>query len=562
MKEGFRQCMAWLHTWSGLVVGWVLFFVFITGTAGYVRTELNRWMEPERPLVNNQIPPVSQQFDKAYNWLQHNPETQQAQRWIVYPMTGERDGDELRVGWQEPAKEDGKRGKFNREQLDPVTGQMLASDIKPRDTGGGDALYAMHYQLHYIPYDWAIRIVGICTMLMFVAIISGVITHKKIFKDFFTFRPAKGQRSWLDSHNVLSVIALPFHIMITYSGLLFFLNAYMPLGVPMVYGFGKDNEERYSSALYEREAQNNDSSKQIPLGQVSAQFVNISALVQKMEGTWGKNKVRMVSIYPPGESQPARVEIYQAGTDGLSRNGASKTFDLNSGAEIIKDNANREAVPMKFSSAMFALHEGRFADALLRWVYVITGLVGAAMIATGLVLWTVKRRIKFSKGAEPGFGHKLVECLNIATVAGLPLAVAAYFWANRLLPVSMPERAAWEMHTLFMLWLAMFVYALCRPLLKAWREILLLASLSYMLLPVVNVLTTDKHLWATVRYGDWVLASVDLSFIAIGLLLGWASYKVHLKTVAAQQLKQNSSKASSRLKPAMPATLADTAEAD
>lgn len=44
MKESFRQCMAWLHTWTGLVMGWVLLFVFITGTAGYVRPELNRWM--------------------------------------------------------------------------------------------------------------------------------------------------------------------------------------------------------------------------------------------------------------------------------------------------------------------------------------------------------------------------------------------------------------------------------------------------------------------------------------------------------------------------------------
>ena len=26
MKNGFRQSMAWLHTWSGLLVGWVLFW--------------------------------------------------------------------------------------------------------------------------------------------------------------------------------------------------------------------------------------------------------------------------------------------------------------------------------------------------------------------------------------------------------------------------------------------------------------------------------------------------------------------------------------------------------
>ena len=31
MKNGFRQSMAWLHTWSGLLVGWVLFLVFAMG---------------------------------------------------------------------------------------------------------------------------------------------------------------------------------------------------------------------------------------------------------------------------------------------------------------------------------------------------------------------------------------------------------------------------------------------------------------------------------------------------------------------------------------------------
>ena len=32
MKEGFRQAMAWLHTWAGLIFGWLLFAIFLTGT--------------------------------------------------------------------------------------------------------------------------------------------------------------------------------------------------------------------------------------------------------------------------------------------------------------------------------------------------------------------------------------------------------------------------------------------------------------------------------------------------------------------------------------------------
>ncbi len=39
--------MAWLHAWSGLVVGWILFAVFVTGTASYYRAEISQWMRPE-----------------------------------------------------------------------------------------------------------------------------------------------------------------------------------------------------------------------------------------------------------------------------------------------------------------------------------------------------------------------------------------------------------------------------------------------------------------------------------------------------------------------------------
>ena len=103
--------------------------------------------------------------------------------------------------------------------LDSATGEVLEA----RETRGGGFLYRFHFDLYGMPRIWARWIVGIATLLMMVGIISGIITHKKIFKDFFTFRPGKGQRSWLDAHNATAVFALPFHIMITFSGLLLLL---------------------------------------------------------------------------------------------------------------------------------------------------------------------------------------------------------------------------------------------------------------------------------------------------------------------------------------------------
>ncbi|MCD0505262.1 PepSY-associated TM helix domain-containing protein, partial [Bordetella petrii] len=45
--EGLRQAMSWLHTWSGLVLGWLLFAIFLLGTFSYVRDEISVWMQPE-----------------------------------------------------------------------------------------------------------------------------------------------------------------------------------------------------------------------------------------------------------------------------------------------------------------------------------------------------------------------------------------------------------------------------------------------------------------------------------------------------------------------------------
>ena len=532
MKEGFRQSMAWLHTWTGLVVGWILFFVFLTGTAGYVQIELTRWMQPEKALQSNIIVPENEQLDKAYHYLKNNPDAQKAERWGVNLLTNQRGADDFAVNWTLPPKEEGKRGKYNKEVLDVSSGQPVSEQIQPRETGGGFTLYRMHYALHYIPYDWGIRIVGICTMFMFVAIISGIITHKKIFKDFFTFRPAKGQRSWLDAHNVISVIALPFYIMITYSGLIFFANAYMPLGVPMVYGSGEKNTERYYAELYPTNSRFNKDDSAVPpaMGEIQQKFVPIQPLLAKVQSEWGgSQKISQVNFYPDQGKTPAKIEFYQTGSDTIARKRTSLSFDLYTGQKIVQEKSNEDKAPMVFGTTVLGLHEGLFASPFARILYVLTGFLGTAMIATGLVLWTVKRRPKQLKSKRMSFGHALVERLNIAMIAGLPLAIAVYFWANRLIPADFANRANWEVHCLYITLLASFIYALSRPIVRAWIEILSLGSLAYLLLPVLNLLTTDRHLGVSLFHQDFALASIDLGFIFLGIVFAWAGYRVWCK---------------------------------
>lgn len=506
MKNGFRQSMSWVHTWGGLSVGWVLFFVFLTGTTGYFDTEIDRWMKPELP---NDTATMAQSLAVAEARLQQKAES--AERWFISPPTN-RDNPNLRIFWQMPG-EDGKRGVTGNELLDSNTGDPLSG----RATGGGQTLYRMHYALHYLPTNVAYWIVGICSMFMLVAIVTGVVIHKKIFKDFFTFRPQKGQRSWLDMHNLLSVTALPFHFMITYSGLIFFAFTYMPLIVASSYGTGDDAERKFFDELF---AEDN----KVERANSPANLASLSAMVAIAETRWGENQVRYLDIANPGDAN-ARVSIGRQ-LDSPLRASPELVFDGTTG-ELLNDKAAATSAPRTVRDTFLGLHEGLFANTTLRWLYFLSGLLGTAMIATGMILWTVKRRpAQLKKVNGPDFGHRLVESLNLGTIVGLPIAIAAYFWANRLLPVDFTARSQWEVHVMFLVWLATLLYPLSRNIMRGWVDLLWVAAAAYGLLPIINAITTDRHLAHSLEQGDWLFAGVDLTFLIIGILFAGAAIKL------------------------------------
>lgn len=507
--------MAWLHTWCGLVVGWVLFFVFVTGTAGYFHYEITRWMEPERPLQA-----AEPEYDNGVLALMAMERLEEvapgAEYWNItlpHRSPATREYENFSVSWETMPLDGHEHGTYGSEDLDPATGEPSLRK-EPRETAGGDTLYVMHYALHYMDYGLAYRIVGVCTMLMLMAIVTGVIAHKKIFKDFFTFRPGRGQRSWLDAHNVISVLALPFFLMITYSGLVFFATTYMPAGVAGLYGTDDESIERYFDELYEGEHSH------VGLAWPEASVPN---LVAQAEAAWGREQVS--SIFMQHDSGgPPRIDVYRVGGGKLLwYESEVMRFHARTGERLPPEPDSNATV--ETTDTLLALHEGRFAEPWLRWLYFIAGLLGCGMIGTGLVLWTVKRRKRHAK-AGAGFGHRLVEALNAATIAGLPAGVAAYFWANRLLPVEMADRANWEVNFIFLVWGEAFLYACFRDTQKAWVELLWLAAAAFALLPLVNVLTTDKHLGVTLPAGDWVLAGFDLTVLAIGLVFAVTAVKV------------------------------------
>jgi uncharacterized iron-regulated membrane protein len=507
MKEGFRQSMAWLHTWLGLVVGWVLYFVYLTGTLGYLDKEIDYWMAPEKPFFAVSTPP-ERQLELAQARL--STAAAGAQTWNIQ-LAGGREAPWLEIRWTMPPDASGKRGLTKRETLHPVTGAPF--DNNARATSGGQVLYRMHYSLAYMPLNTAILIVMICTVIMFAGMITGIIAHKRIFADLFTFRPGKGQRSWLDGHNLLSVTSLPFHLVVTYSGLLFFVFIFVP-SVPKIV-FSPEPGRTVQQQVYGDPPGPKGAADAAAAG-VAAPLGAMSLLLGVIEENWGKDQLTSLEVRHPGDAN-ARVIAKPLPGKTVAIPDYSLVFDGVSG-KLLAD--AQEPYPFgKADQLLKGVHRGLFAGPFLRFLYLFMGIGGTAMIGTGLLLWSNKRTAKLrDEGRTRHFGITLVDTLNLGTIVGLPIAIAAYFWANRLLPASMDSRAAWEVHVMFATLAAMFVYPVVRPLRRAWIELLWLAAASIGLLPLLNALTTNRHLGESLPQSDWVMAGFDITAMAIGLI--------------------------------------------
>lgn len=524
--EAPRQAMAWLHTWASLILGWLLYAIFVTGTLSFFQNEITVWMKPE---VHQSLPPASQvtQVQTALNFLQNTAPN--ASAWNISLPSSKQTTTELNIRGQH--EDPNARRGGERITIDAATGEQ----IKARETRGGGFLYRFHFELYGLPRLWARWIVGVATLLMLVAIISGVITHKKIFKDFFTFRSGKGQRSWLDAHNVTAVLALPFHIMITFSGLLLLMHLYMPWGISTLYSEGRGQflQAQRSQMLNAPDEARSERTRQRPNKDTSAQasepkpLTDLAPLVIFAQQKWTDNPVGSIRITYPNTAK-SKIEIRALYADSVLHRSIVPTLTFNgqTGALISEQSKPNISIPAGIYNAMTVLHEGRGLDLGLRWLLFISSIFGTMMVATGLVLWCVKRAPQQQKQGYKSFGFRLVENLNIATIIGLPLAIASYFYANRLLPIQIENRSAMEIKVFLWVWLLSLIYATLRPAKQAWLELLFLSSILYALIPWLNFMTDGRALWSSIYQQQWMVATFDLMCLVLAALFLFSFFKV------------------------------------
>jgi uncharacterized iron-regulated membrane protein len=368
----------------------------------------------------------------------------------------------------------------------------------------------MHYSLHLHWKNLGYWIVGLAALMMLAALVSGVVTHRKLLREMFTFRPHKrAQRSALDLHNLTGVVALPFHFMFALSGLIIFASIYLPIGNTWMKPLAKQHEalEATRTGLPHE-----------PAGR-PASLASVDAMIGAAQTRWAERgmagDVGYLYISHFGDAN-SHVSIYRAGTDRVTLTGAGIHFHGPTGRLVREDPS--PSVVIGIENFVSGLHLQHFRHWLLRWLYVIGGLAGCACIATGFIFFVEKR--KQQHAAEGSVGCRVVDALAVTTVTGMLISTAAMLVANRALPVDLPNRGDWQEACFWGAWAIAAMHAAWRSapvqrarLSPAWAEQCVALAVLALGAVVLNAVTTGDHLLRTVASGYWPVAGLDLMLI-------------------------------------------------
>ncbi|AHK16068.1 PepSY-associated TM helix domain-containing protein [Thalassolituus oleivorans] len=528
-----RQAMAWLHTWLGLIFGFVLMICFFFGALSVFDREIDRWAIPDTRFDPQPMPSFDTMlldvFERTepdvaeYNRLMpiyHDPDAGDMTPRTELPAdeywayTTHRDPVLLMgIGFRvpKPLNTEEHNHIHGRVTIDPRSGEELPSNSLKI---GSDWFYPLHYSLNLNWNFIGFYIVGIAAFFMLVALVSGVWIHRKIFREFFTFRrEKKTQRATLDLHNMSGVVALPFHFFFALTGLIIFAAFYyLPVTNTMLkplHNMHETIEADTTGLPHERSG-------------IAASMASVDDMVSEAKRRWAARdmagEVGFLMVHHVGDAN-SYVSIYRAGSDRVSLVGEGIHFKASNGEVLREDPPHSTAESI--AEFLTGLHLQHFEHWFLRWLYVLGGLLGCVCIATGFIFFTEKRKQQHAKNNSQG--SRIVDAFAITTVTGIVIAAVTMLLANRLLPADMLNKGDWE-KWIFCIALAFsFLHATLRsePVARgeknpAWREqCLLIAGLSIAAV-TANWLTTGDHLIKTIFTNPyWAVAGVDLSLLAV-----------------------------------------------
>lgn len=483
MEPTLRASLVWVHTWTGVILGALLFALFWTGALSVFDREIDRWMAPA-----TRLPPSNRSWSlDSLRDSYHLASVAKASTWSV-TMPSERQPF-LVVSWR------GLSGAVEQ-RLNPQTGEQLPD---PQTLAGTGFFYPFHYMLHIKSWRFGQWLVGLAAMSMLALCVSGLVIHRRLLADFFLLRsPSNPRRRLLDLHTVTAVMGLPFLVVITMSGLSIAWPVYFPGSLWMTYGGGRSAFNRDAYGLFER-----------PRHSTTGALASFDEMTTKARAIWSGAHVRSFTVWYPDDAG-AYVQIVLQREDAVAGSPGRVYFDAATG-QLLHQTGTLLPI-LKVDRFVAGLHEIQFRHWTLRWLYFALGLMGCVTIATGYLFWLESRRKRHAQLELKWV--RIVEGLTVGSTTGLIVGTLAFFVANRALPLGVAlagyDRVALESGSFFLAWLASLGHAWFQPA-KAWiGQCWAIGGLA-LAATILNWVTTGDHLARSLAHRHlWPIAGMDI----------------------------------------------------
>jgi uncharacterized iron-regulated membrane protein len=477
MRTDIVKTYKGIHSWVGIIAGLALFIAFYAGAITMFEDPLNRWASA--PTTIAPPPSLAHTPELVARVLRAHPEARAA--YTVYFDTGP--DTPARVSWT----------TGNRRVPGPTWLASLAPDgslqaVKQHASPVANFIDILHEQIG-LPFSHGVSmpIMGAISLLYAIAIISGIICLlPSLVKDLFALRFGKNlKRMWLDLHNVLGLVSLPFHIVMAVTAVIFAFHdeiytaqgAVQQIGAPAAARPARPEQAKAPPSLDMVTGTLAPLAIQQRIAQQAPGF-RLHTITYEFDATKGRHGT--IAGYDPRYG--ARAPVYGLGEiDTLT--GTITEADYMPG---------RQDAWFATVTGFFALHFGSFGGAPVRWAYFALGLAGAFLFYSGNLLWIESRRRKERKAGvvEQTRATRILGALTVGVplgcVAGISLTIAAAKW----LPPASPDLAAWHGRIYYAVFVLAIGWALLRGAARSGASLLWVSAAATAAIPLSSVAST------------------------------------------------------------------------
>lgn len=521
------------HTISGIFIAALLYVIFFAGSFSFFKDDIAAWQKGKSEVGHQFAPPYNHLLDSLsqhYNLRGRNFNfylLRQGQGAYV-DMTASQD---TTISKPKPkAKIEGrKRGRGRGGNEDAAYFRYHFADQKAGDYRDSYDMAEFLYRLHFLaqlnqvginigtPFGYLVA--GIVAFLFLFALITGLLLHwDKIKSNFFIFRPlSKWKTVWTDMHTALGVIGFPFQFVFAVTGVILIVN-YILLTPFAQLLYDGDADKLYESLQINKTVKLDYTYQPMQGG------FDMDAFVNKWQTQWKDSQISRIYVRNYlDESMQVSVEA-KPNPDANFAGSGYVTVAIASGKVLEHKSPNAGGNYIDgVKSLVYHLHFGDFGGKPLRIVFFLLGLMGCAVIVSGIMIWLVARDKVATELRKRRFNFWASNFFMAGCLSMLPVTAFTFIMVKSLDQVN--QSVIYNVY--FYSWLVLGIYLMAlRSLPRMNRHTLLLSVVLCAGVPVANGLATGLWMWTTWQQQAFDILFIDALFLVLAICSAFAYRKV------------------------------------